>query len=386
MPPVITRRTALKHCVAGAAAAALGFSGCAQEEPRPDELRAMLEAAEEYRWKFKAPGLSVAIARHGRIVYQQAFGFTAHDSGERLTTSHLFRIASVSKPITAAAIFSLIESGRLRSDQTVFGEEGLLGSEYGRQPYGLGISRITIDHLLTHTSGGWDPQHDPMFLNPEMSQAELISWALDHLPLQNSPGTTFAYSNFGYCLLGRIIEKVTGQTYAEYVQGRILGPCGINDMRVGGNTLFDQAPGEVTYYGQTLVEGENHYDDPYQLNVTRMDSNGGWIATPSDLVQFAMRVDGFDAGRNILKPETIRQMSTPSSARPNYARGWGVNAAGNWWHEGDLGGTSAILVRTASRFCWAALINTRCKSSADALDNLVWEMARKVSAWRREVG
>ncbi|MCU1240461.1 MAG: penicillin-binding protein [Candidatus Acidoferrum typicum] len=356
------------------------------DEIEPSERRAMAEVAEDYRRKFDAPGLSVAIAREGRLAYAQAFGVTGHGSRKELTTSNLFRIASVSKPITSAAIFHLIEEGRLRLDDTVIGRSGVLGTQYGRKPYGQGIEQITIDHLLTHTSGDWDLWHDPMFSKPEMDQAELISWALDTLPLKNTPGKVFAYSNFGYCLLGRVIEKITGQPYSTYVQKTVLLPSGITEMRIGGNRVKDRVPGEVTYYQQTLAEGENHNDDPYALNVKRMDSHGGWIATPTDLVCFATHVDGFEASRNILKTEIIRRMTTPSEANPNYARGWHVNAEGHWWHGGDLGGTSAVLVRTASRFCWAALTNTRRNSSQEALDDMVWEMARKVSAWQAALG
>ena len=117
-----------------------------------------------------------------------------------------------------------------------------------------------------------------------------------------------------------------------------------------------------------------------------MDSHGGWIATPADLVRFASHVDGFDSRRDILKPETIRRMTSASIANANYARGWSVNAQGHWWHGGDLPGTSAILVRTSSRFCWAALTNTRREGSPEALDDMVWEMARKVKAWRTALG
>jgi CubicO group peptidase (beta-lactamase class C family) len=170
----------------------------------------MAEVAEDYRRKFDAPGLSVAIARDGRVAYAQAFGVTGHDSRKQLTTSNLFRIASVSKPITSAAIFHLIEEGRLRLDDTVIGRSGVLGTQYGRKPYGQGIEQITIDHLLTHTSGDWDLWHDPMFSKPEMDQAELISWALDTLPLKNTPGKVFAYSNFAYCLLGESLKRLRG--------------------------------------------------------------------------------------------------------------------------------------------------------------------------------
>jgi CubicO group peptidase (beta-lactamase class C family) len=340
----------------------------------------MAGVAENFRGKFDAPGLSIAVARNGRMAYEQAFGVTGHDSREQVTTSNLFRIASVSKPITSVALFSLVENGLLRTEATVFGERGILGTRYGKLPYGQGIEQITIDHLLTHTSGGWDNWNDPMFSNPGMDQADLVSWALNTVPLKNPPGKVFAYSNFGYCLLGRVIEKITGQPYSDYVQTTILQPCGITDMRIAGNTLKDRAPGEVTYFGQSLEPG--HYDDPYAINVTRMDSHGGWIATPADLVRFATHVDGFDVRRNILKPETIRRMTTPSDVNPRYARGWNVNAKGHWWHGGDLGGTTAILVRTSSRFCWAALTNTRREPSPGALDDMVWDMVSKVGAWR----
>ncbi len=390
MTEYLTRRFALKGIVAGAA---LGVSALLLKRAgwlpssfnnkiEPAERAAMADVAERFMRRFDAPGLSVAFARDGQPLYQEAFGLIGHNAIEAMTTSNLFRIASISKTITSAAIFSLIEKGQLRGDNTVFGERGILGTMYGRQPYGSGIEQITIDHLLTHTSGGWSNQtNDAMFSHPTMSQADILAWALDNQPLSSPPGQTWAYSNVGYFILGRVIEKVSGQRYSEFVQDTILNPCGITGMLIGGNTLEDRAPGEVSYYGQ----GQAAHDDPYSLNVARMDANGGWIATPADLVRFASHVDGFDPSRNILKPETIRAMTTPCNIHPSYARGWGVNARGNWWHEGDLAGTTSILVRTASRFCWAAIINTRrdgADGTRDAIDGMTWEMASKVSAWQ----
>jgi len=114
----LTRRTALKSIFCGAAS--LGMPGLRSkqgvspgsspvEEIERSERSAMAVVAEDYRRKFDAPGLAVVIARDGRLAYAQAFGVTGHDSREQLTTSNLFRIASVSKPITSAAIFSLME-------------------------------------------------------------------------------------------------------------------------------------------------------------------------------------------------------------------------------------------------------------------------------------
>jgi CubicO group peptidase (beta-lactamase class C family) len=210
-------------------------------------------------------------------------------------------------------------------------------------------------------------------MNPEMNHAQLIEWTLRSRPLDHSPGQRYAYSNFGYCVLGRVIEKVTGQPYAAYVHNSVLKRCGINDMTIAGNTLAERHPKEVKYYGEGVV-------NPYGMNVTRMDSNGGWIARPADLVQFLMHVGGFGAPPNILKPDTIAIMTAPSNANSGYAKGWMVNKANDWWHNGSLPGTATIAVRTHSGFCWAAFANTRCPNTN--LHKLVSDMVREVKSWQ----
>ncbi len=349
------------------------------------ERAAMARVALGFMERFAAPALSVSIARNGRIVYEQPFGRIDRDRDEPLRASNLFRIASVTKPITSVAIFSLLEKGWIALSDRVFGTAGILGTEYGTRPYRRYVTDITVDHLLTHTCGGWqNDSSDPMFRFPAMNHAQLIGWTLDHLPLLNPPGEHYAYSNFGYCVLGRVIEKVTRQPYAEYVRREILAPCGIADMRISGNTLKQRAPNEVVYFGQS---GEN----PYNMNVARMDSHGGWLATATDLARFATHVTGYGTTPGLLKRETIAKMVSPGPAEPKsaevkYARGWSVreDGRGNWWHNGSLPGTTTIMVRTSSGFSWAALCNTRRQPDGEiggALDNLVWDMARKVSAW-----
>jgi CubicO group peptidase (beta-lactamase class C family) len=221
-----------------------------------------------------------------------------------------------------------------------------------------------------------------MFRFGSWDHGQLIAWTLANLPLSYPPGEHWAYSNFGYCVLGRVIEEVTGQSYADHVQKNILAACDISDMRISGNTIEQRAPNEVSYTGQN---GE----DPYGMNVTRMDSHGGWLASPTDLVRFLNHVNGSDA--RLLKPETVRLMTTPSPAYPassdaKYARGWFVRneGAGNWWHNGSLPGSTTIMVRTSTGLCWAALTNTRTQPADQinsALDDLVWDMVRQVPSW-----
>lgn len=334
---------------------------------------------------FHVPGLSVAVSQNAQFVLDRQFGSGDKQKAELLTQASLFRIASVTKPITSVAIFSLIEKGQLHLTDKVFGPSGVVGTKYGSPPYKQYVADITVDHLLTHTCGGWpNDSTDPMFQHNEWDQTKLITWTIANLPLSSPPGEHWAYSNFGYCVLGRVIEAVTGQTYADYVSANILAPCGISDMSIAQNSERHRAPNEVVYYGQ-------YSEDPYKINVTRMDSHGGWIATPTDLVQFLNHVAGGPGIPALLKPETILTMTTPAAAYSasspaKYARGWMVrdNGRGNWWHNGSLPGSTTIMVRTARGMCWAALTNTRTEPSDQidtALDNMTWDIVRAVPSW-----
>jgi CubicO group peptidase (beta-lactamase class C family) len=384
----ITRRTYLKQMAVTAAAGTFPACFCqtdvladeneAQATPSESEAAEIARIAQQQMEQYHAPGLSVAIARHGHLVYQRGFGYADNASREPVTPASLFRIASLTKPITSVAIFTLIEQGRLQLDDLIFGAQGILKNDFvddgGNYP-DL-VRKITLHHLLTHTGGGWENDaSDPMFANLEMNHQQLITWALRNLPLKYEPGTHYAYSNFGYCILGRVVEKITGKPYAEFVQRNVLAKCGINDMRLAGNTQADRASGEVVYYGQR-GSGTN----PYNMNVTRMDSHGGWIATPKDLVQFAMHVDGFKTTPNILAAHTLKTMTTATAANPRYACGWSVNNIPNWWHDGSLPGTLSILVRTASGLCWAAFTNTRVEGLV--LDKMMWQIVEAVPAWK----
>ncbi len=311
------------------------------------------------------PGLSIAIAKDGRLVYAKAFGFADPDAGEATRTDHRFRIASISKPITSVAVMSLVEGGVLDLDDRVFGDGGILGFDYGTEPYSDDMESITVRMLLEHTAGM--PTNDgnaPMFRRTDLFGDEFISWVLDNYSLATTPGATHAYSNFGYCLLGRVIEYATARSYEGFVRETTLAACGVTNMEIAGDTLADRRADEVTYRGGA----------PYDMAVARMDSHGGWLATATDLVRFATRVDGFTSVADILGDGTIVEMTTPSAANVGYAKGWAVNDLNNWWRTGRLDGTESILVRTSGGFCWAALAN----GNGINLDDMVWAMVESV--------
>lgn len=361
---------------AAMAATLLALPARAQEPPSPAERAKMAEAAEAFHKEHDVPGFAVAFTRDGKLVHEAAFGLADRDANEALTPAHRFRIASISKPVTAVAIFTLIEAGHLKLGDRVLGPEGLLGETYGKIAAGSPMREITVDHLLTHTAGGWpNDGTDPMFRSGMPDHASLIETTLAYQPTRSAPGTYYAYSNFGYCLLGRVIERVGGKPYADYVKETLLAPIGVADMEIAGNTLAERQPSEVRYHDAGR--------SPYGLDVRRMDSHGGWIASAASLARFAAAADGRWSPR-LLKPETIATMTTSDPLNPAYARGWRVNAHGNAWHTGSLPGTATIMVRTASGLTWAALCNTRARETelARDLDRLMWVMARAVPRWK----
>ena len=384
----LTRRALLQNLAATAAATtvpiskvfAQGLYGGSTGQQRGE----MGRIAQGFRQQFSVPATSIAISRNGQFVYDQSVGMGDRQHLVQVEQDSLFRIASISKPITSVTIFSLIERGKLNLTDKVFGPSGILGIKYGKPPYKQYVADVTVDTLLTHTSGGWpNDGTDPMMHNDGWDHTKLITNTIATLPLTYPPGTHWAYSNFGYCVLGRVIEQVTGQPYDSYVQANILAPCGITTMQIAKNKESQRAPNEVVYYGQ-------YDEDPYNLNVTRMDSHGGWIASSTQLVQFLNHVAGAPGIPALLKPETIKLMTTPAPAYPpgdaRYARGWMVrsNGAGNWWHGGSLPGTTTIMVRTPTGFCWAALTNTRTEPANEinlALDQMMWNMVRTVPSW-----
>ncbi|WP_395747115.1 serine hydrolase domain-containing protein [Prosthecobacter sp.] len=307
-------------------------------------------------------GMSIAYGRDGKIDFEAGYGFADADATEAVTPQHRFRIASVSKPITATAVMQCIEKRLLKADSKVFGPQGILGGDYSGD-----VAAVTVDQLLTHTSGGWaNDKNDPMFKNPRMNHAELIAWTLANQKQTHKPGEHFAYSNFGYCVLGRVLEKVHNLPYDKVIAQEVLSKCGITSMDIAGNTLAERRPREVMYV--TPKAGA-----AYGMNVFRMDSHGGWIATAGDLVRFASQLS------LLLNPDSLRAMTTHGVSE-SYARGWNVNKAPNWWHNGSLPGTTTIMVHTAGGLCWAGLLNGRKDGLGLALDKLMWQISRALKA------
>lgn len=344
----------------------------------PGDIRTADSLVGSFMQKNNVPGLSFTMAKNDSIRIERCYGYADKGKDELMSPGNRFRIASISKTFTAAAIMQLVERGKLRLQDRVFGKGAILGTSYGTYPYKKWVTEVNVEMLLEHLSGGWGGDtDDPMFIHAEMNMDELIGWALDDQPLRYEPGTHFQYSNFGFNVLGRVIEKITGMRYEEYVRDNILQPCGITDMQVGGNTLAQRLPGEVHYYDER--------NEAYTLfNGRRIMSNGGWVATPTDLVKFVMRIDKLPQKADILEPATLDTMFSAPSVHPEYAKGWFVKDNDIYWHGGGFPGVQSMLVSTDDGFCWSVIVNTWGGKDGHlllALYDLMWQIRQAINHW-----
>jgi N-acyl-D-amino-acid deacylase len=367
----------------------------------------------------QAPGAALAGARHGRLIYARGFGYADRDKKEPVRPNALFRIASISKPLTAVAVLHLVERGKLKLTDHVFDILKYEPPPGSTGPVAPRLKQITVLHLLQHR-GGWDrdKSFDPMFRSVAIARAfkappparpeQIIRYMMGR-KLDFDPGQKDVYSNFGYSVLGRLIEKVTGLPYEAYVRKEVLAPLGIHDMRLGKTLPPGRAPREVKYYDEKDRTGGSvfspHVGAPVPLPygawcLEAMDSHGGWIASADNLVRFASAFD-VPARCKVLRPSAIATMFArpegssgyEANGKPRdayYACGWMVRPVGplgraNTWHNGALDGTATILVRRHDGLCWAVLFSTRNdpdgKNLAGEIDGLVHEAADRVKVW-----
>ncbi len=353
--------------------------------------------------RYNVPGGQLAITRYGRLIYNRGFGYADTLTHSLVEPNSIFRLASVSKPITSITLMHLFQEGKFHLDDTVFGPRGILNDTNYSHIKDPRVYNITLRNLLTH-SGGWnrDISGDPMFeswtistamgVTPPAGPVTIIDYVLRNQMLDFTPGTQYQYSNFGFCILGRVIEKITGEAYENYVRDTILIPIGITDMKTGFNLLKNQLPMEVSYYD---YPGEPYtpsvYDNvtmvpfPYAgFNIEAMDSHGAWVASAADLCKILVSVDGYYTAPDILSPSTIDTMTHPSATNANYALGWQVNQYHNWWHTGSLPGTSTEIVRASNQMNWAILLNYRPENDSAitaAVDQLVWNVIPTIKSW-----
>ncbi|HLT59022.1 MAG: beta-lactamase family protein [Limnochordales bacterium] len=288
-------------------------------EPSPQPLWEQFEAyVAQVMAVERVPAVSVAFARDGEIVYARGFGWQDRERGISADAATVYGVASVTKSFTAACILQLEEAGKLSVTDPVRRHlPGFRVSDPGA------TERITIHHLLSHTSGlpplpvrrgGQLMAHPQRPARPiPQTVADLLAYlAEEPYELLAPPGETFSYSNEGYALLGAIIERVSGEPFASYVERHILDPLGM------GRSSADAAVvAGFPSVAQLYVRPEDNPDevvaDPGWPEWGPYMASGALRSNVLDLVRYlSWHLSGGTAdGRRLLAPERIRRMRTP---------------------------------------------------------------------------
>jgi len=354
--------------------------------------RAIDSIFSDYFTKNNIRGASIAVTKKGKLVYARSFGFSNCLDSTLTEPWNLFRIASVSKLITAAAVMKLCENGQLDLEDKVFGPAGWLNEPQYLQYTDKRVERITVRHLLTHTSGWnhrrFDPAFAPLVVAGQFRKKEaagtedLIRYALGN-KLDFKPGSKYSYSNTGYCILGKVIEKASGMPYEDYVQFSLLHPLGISNMHIGKSFPEEMPDEEVMYYVNGKPQMYPAYDRsglrvPLQYggnNIELLGPAGGWIASAPELIKLVVAMDGFSSHPDILSRQSVKAM-TRHEKKINALLGWrGTDGRGTWWRTGTLAGTSALVMRFSNETNWVILLNTTSSDNKSRTHN---ELSRAI--------
>ncbi|NOZ48383.1 MAG: beta-lactamase family protein [Chlorobi bacterium] len=350
------------------------------------------------RWEIK--GASIAVMKNDNLVYAQGFGLANEKDKILVEPFHLFRIASVSKLVTGVAIMKLVEENKLELNDKVFGEDGILNDSIYLNYKDKRVEDITVSQLLTHSAGWTTRWGDHLFIQNSIAKqmhvelpvtaSQIIEFALSK-KLHFKPGTWSSYTNLSYIVLGKIITKITGNSYEDYVNFSILYPLGIYNMKIGNNLEKNKFPNEVTYYEPINADSaisiyETGIKVPHRYGGTdlkALSSAGGWIATPSELLKLVSAIDNNNSKYDILSKQSVNQMI--NLGYKSKSMGWrGTNGKEKWWRTGSLAGTSALIKHQNDSISWAIVTNTSSWKGSDftiELNKLMSNIVANVNEW-----
>jgi CubicO group peptidase (beta-lactamase class C family) len=364
--------------------------------------------------KWHLPGGSLAVMKDGRLALARGYGYAEVESRTPARPDTLFRIASISKTLTATAILRLVQDGRLSLADKAFTLLPDLRPPAGANPDPR-LQDITVRELLQHT-GGWDSTKsgDPQFesleiagkleIPPPAGARDMIRFWIGR-PLDFAPGAQAVYSNFGFNVLGRLVEARTGQGYEAFVKSAILQPAGIRRMQIGGTFRKDRLPGEAVYYsppGAAKVEsaftaGEMVSQAYGGWNQPALDAHGGWVASTVDLMRFLGALEGLRGRPALLAKTTMAEVERDPKPllyrKPvsQYGLGWYIHPANggrpNWAHTGALqGSTASLLWRGADGVSYAVVFNSLPEDLAAFFNEMETGLRDAVAAVKRWPG
>lgn len=330
----------------------------------PDSYAEVADLVETARQEWRAPGISVAVVADGRIAWARGFGLADVENQVEARPDTVYRIASISKPISATAILQLMERGKLSLDDPV--TKGVPSFP----DRGVGI---TLRHLLTHTSGIRHYKDGEMHLKQHFDSVDTALEIFKDDPLLFTPGTRYSYSSYAFNLLGAVVETASGLTFEAYLRENVWGPAGMSATRL-------EHQGEIVprRARQYVRSGDGVENAPF-ADLSVKWAGGGMISTVEDLARFAIALDqGL-----LLKPETLETMYEPMTladgTRTEYGLGWDsrIDESGRRWiaHGGGAtGGSTYILRLPERRFAVAIAANVQDAGDRRALGMKIAEL------------
>jgi len=321
------------------------------------------------------PSLTVSVAKRGRIVYERAFGYADMEHGIRATTGTVYRLASISKPLTATGIMVLQQRGLVDLDAPAERYMGSL-SFFGAGGQG---SAVTVRHLLSHTSG-LAPYFQYAFDGHQQEADSFRDAFGKYGVIVHPPGTLMEYSNSGFGLLGEIIARQSAKPFPTFMTDEVFAPLGMT------HSFFERAPSANRH----VAVGYDATLHPLPALFNNTSGAGGAFSTAHDLMLFAMFHLRPQSARRAILTETntqlMRSSSVPAALSPlyhatRYGLGWyfrddegGVKTV---WHEGGMPGASSYLKMVpAEEVAAIALTNVGDKNAL--VDSLVDDLIRVV--------
>ena len=331
---------------AGSASTAIAAPATAASEE--EALAARIDSEIAPLFKASEPGATIIVTRDGQTVFRKAYGMADVAKGLPMTPDHVMRIASITKQFTATGILMLVDEGKLALDDDI-------GKFFPDYP--SGGKRITIEHLLTHTSGIANYTNKPTFvaeMNTDLTVSQMID-SFKNDTLQFEPGTRYAYSNSGYFLLGAIIEKVSGLSYAKFVEQRIFVPLNMSNSAYDGH----ERGSAMRAQGYTRSGTGSGFEPGKPVSMTLPYAAGALVSTVDDLARWDAAVS---AGK-LLKPSSQQKAFTAyvlaDGKSVPYGYGWSVRkmrGLSMQSHGGGIPGYSTYALRLPEKQLYVAVL------------------------------
>ena len=309
-------------------------------------LAARIDATVARYYKADGPGATLIVVKDGKTVLRKAYGMADVAAKVPMRPDATLRLGSLTKQFTAVAIMMLVDEGKLATTDPI----ARFLPDYPTQG-----RLITVEHLLTHTSGIVSYTGKPDFLSlaqHDMTVPQMIDYFKND-PVEFAPGTRYAYNNSGYFLLGAIIEKLSGQSYAKFVEQRIFVPLGME------HTAYEGHERALTLRALGHEKTDKGYRPGQPLSMSQPFAAGALVSTVDDLARW----DAAITAGELLKPASWKQVFTAyrlaDGKSTSYGYGWDVGSlrgVPSVAHGGNINGFATYAVRIPQEKVYVALL------------------------------